>query len=132
MLAQAIARISPTIASNTYKGFEYRRRNVSRPVAPSLMSSSGRFSRSPIVGRGGRNPLVKHRTQRGLRLRQAHARTQARHHFEPVVVLLEISLGVVRSSSKPQQEVGAQRNIEIRAPPRDRRRKIPAARLPLR
>jgi hypothetical protein len=38
---------------------------------------------------------------------------QARHHFKPIVVLVQIILGIVRSSPMPQQEAGAQRNIEI-------------------
>ena len=68
----------------------------------------------PIVGCRRRDPLVKHRTQRGLRLHYAHARTQARHDFDPIVVRIEISIGdVARSSFLLQQEVGVQRNIEI-------------------
>ena len=93
MLAHAIARISPTMASNTYKGFEYCRRSVLSPVAPSRISSSGSVARSRSLAVRG-DPLVKHRAQCGLRLREAYARTQARHHFEPIVVLLEIAFGI--------------------------------------
>ena len=68
-----------------------------------------------IVGCRGRDPLVEHGTQCGLRLRQAHARTQAGHHLDPIIVRIEILLGEVAGAALgSQQEIGVQRNIEIR------------------
>ena len=57
---------------------------------------------------------MKHRAQRGLRLRQAYARTQARHHFEPIVVLLEVYPRISRFCPYRKQQIGVQRNVEIR------------------
>ena len=88
-----------------------QRVQAARPFSDQQLRQIGPL---PIVGCRRRDPLVKHRTQRGLRLHYAHARTQARHDFDPIVVLIEISLRDVARPPFFQQEVGVQRNIEIR------------------
>src|SRR6185436_2335943 len=52
-------------------------------------------------------PLPKRRRQRGLRLRDADARTQPAHDVEPIVISLEVILGAkAKLLAGPQQFIG--------------------------
>src|SRR5947209_4618760 len=55
---------------------------------------------------------MKDRTERGLRMRDAHTGTKASHHFDPIIVLLEIVLGEV-AGPRLKQEIRVERNIEV-------------------
>ena len=101
------------MVNSTYKRLRILAPQAVQPAGPFSHTQHRKVGSLDVACSGASHPLVKRLIEMSLSLRDADARSQPAHDFDPVVILIQVVHARRGAHAGSEHHVGVQWNIDV-------------------